>query len=77
MPVPVDAENANYYHSRMEPVSPPAVADPATSGKAAPPPVARVSSHDLLGAAGQIVITHAGRDYRLRITQNGKLILTA
>jgi len=24
-----------------------------------------------------MVITHAGRDYRLRITQNGKLILTA
>jgi hemin uptake protein HemP len=39
--------------------------------------VARVSSRDLLGASGELVIAHAGREYRLRITQNGKLILTA
>jgi hemin uptake protein HemP len=41
------------------------------------PSVVRVSSHELLGATGQLVILHAGREYRLRITQNGKLILTA
>jgi hemin uptake protein HemP len=37
----------------------------------------RITSKELLGKDGQIVITHQGREYRLRITQNGKLILTA
>ncbi len=34
-------------------------------------------STQLLGARGELVIEHVGRDYRLRLTQNGKLILTA
>jgi hemin uptake protein HemP len=38
---------------------------------------ARVSSKELLGARGELIITHNGREYRLRLTQNGKLILTA
>ena len=50
-----------------------------------PPPVPgaaintlrRVTSLDLLGTRGEIVIEHCGREYRLRVTQNGKLILTA
>jgi hemin uptake protein HemP len=37
----------------------------------------RVSSGELLGANGELIIEHQGREYRLRITQNGKLILTA
>jgi hemin uptake protein HemP len=37
----------------------------------------RVVSHRLLGARGELIIEHDGRDYRLRLTQNGKLILTA
>ncbi len=37
----------------------------------------RVTSRELLGARGELVIKHEGREYRLRITQNGKLILTA
>jgi hemin uptake protein HemP len=41
------------------------------------PPPQRVPSQALLGARKELVITHNGRDYRLRITQNGKLILTA
>jgi hemin uptake protein HemP len=40
-------------------------------------PPKRVSSNDLLGRHGELVITHNGREYRLRLTQNGKLILTA
>jgi hemin uptake protein HemP len=60
---------------RPVPASPAAASE--SSGNAVPPPIARVASRDLLGSAGQIVITHAGREYRLRITQNGKLILTA
>ncbi len=40
-------------------------------------PLRRVSSAELLGTRGEVVIEHRGREYRLRITQNGKLILTA
>jgi hemin uptake protein HemP len=36
-----------------------------------------MSSDALLGPKGEIVIIHGGREYRLRVTQNGKLILTA
>lgn len=44
--------------------------------RAAEPP-RRVSSRELLGSHGELIIEHQGREYRLRITQNGKLILTA
>ena len=37
----------------------------------------RVGSEALLGSRGELVIVHNGREYRLRLTQNGKLILTA
>jgi hemin uptake protein HemP len=37
----------------------------------------RVSSESLLGEAKGLVIVHNGREYRLRLTQSGKLILTA
>ena len=40
-------------------------------------PPTRVTSKDLLGARGELLIAHNGREYRLRLTQNGKLILTA
>lgn len=43
--------------------------------KSAEPP--RVNSETLLGAGKELVIVHNGREYRLRQTQNGKLILTA
>lgn len=36
-----------------------------------------IGSLDLLGSDGELVIEHRGRFYRLRITQNDKLILTA
>ena len=42
-----------------------------------PPTPAKVPSEALLGARKELVITHNGREYRLRVTQNGKLILTA
>jgi hemin uptake protein HemP len=49
--------------------------------KTAPlPPAAlplKVASESLLGPRRELVITHNGREYRLRVTQNGKLILTA
>ena len=37
----------------------------------------RVVSNRLLGERGELVIEHNGREYRLRLTQSGKLILTA
>jgi hemin uptake protein HemP len=37
----------------------------------------RVQSEALLGEAKELVIMHNGREYHLRMTQNGKLILTA
>lgn len=37
----------------------------------------RMTSAELFGGARELVIEHDGRTYQLRITQNGKLILTA
>ena len=37
----------------------------------------RVTSESLLGPRKELIIVHNGREYRLRLTQNGKLILTA
>jgi hemin uptake protein HemP len=37
----------------------------------------RVASESLLGEAKALLIIHNGREYQLRLTQNGKLILTA
>jgi hemin uptake protein HemP len=39
--------------------------------------VPRISSEALFGPRRELVILHNGREYRLRLTQNGKLILTA
>jgi len=39
--------------------------------------VKRVRSDKLLGPGGVLIIEHAGREYRLRQTSTGKLILTA
>ena len=48
----------------------------ASTVKPAPTP-SKVPSEMLLGARKELLITHNGREYRLRVTQNGKLILTA
>ncbi len=53
----------------QQPVSNPAKRPPAT--------LQRVTSEAILGARNELVILHNGREYRLRLTQNGKLILTA
>jgi len=37
----------------------------------------RTTSVELFRGARELVIEHDGRTYQLRITQNGKLILTA
>jgi hemin uptake protein HemP len=56
--------------------TPPPKATPAPA-RAEPEGPPRVRSGDLLGPSGQLEIEHAGRIYRLRVTQQGKLILTA
>ncbi len=37
----------------------------------------KIDSASLLGASRELIIMHNGREYRLRKTQNEKLILTA
>lgn len=39
-------------------------------------PVRRIDLRALFGEAREIVISHRDQDYRLRVTSNGKLILT-
>lgn len=36
----------------------------------------RVDSRELFGSVREVVIDHVGEEYRLRITNQGKLILT-
>jgi hemin uptake protein HemP len=40
------------------------------------PPVRRIEVKELLGGAREAVLLHARGEYRLRLTSNGKLILT-
>ncbi|HEU4663133.1 MAG TPA: hemin uptake protein HemP [Dokdonella sp.] len=54
---------------------------PTDSGTSAPRSVAmtsraRISSGKLLEGGRELVIDHAGQEYRLRLTRNDKLILT-
>ncbi|MCM2288241.1 MAG: hemin uptake protein HemP [Sulfuritalea sp.] len=59
----------------METVTQPARARPGlpSNGTDAPRPL---DSTTLLGAKGEVEITHQGETYRLRRTRQGKLILT-
>jgi hemin uptake protein HemP len=69
MGILLDLNDENDYYSIMINKQPPV--------RASMPDLKRVSSEVLLGARKELVIVHNGRDYRLRLTQNGKLILTA
>jgi hemin uptake protein HemP len=64
----IDENNENYYRLVVDKTK------PSPSAPLVPP---KVKSETLLGKARAVVITHNGRDYCLRVTQNGKLILTA
>lgn len=39
-------------------------------------PIRRISSQRLLAGERELVIQHLGSEYHLRVTRNGKLILT-
>ncbi len=40
------------------------------------PPVPRIAIGDLLAGGREAILLHDGVEYRLRLTSNGKLILT-
>ena len=40
------------------------------------PPVRRIAIGEILGGGREAVLVHEGTEYRLRLTSNGKLILT-
>ena len=60
-----------------EPPTKPAVPAGAPAVDSRKADARRISSNELFNGAREIVIEHDGRIYQLRITQNGKLILTA
>jgi hemin uptake protein HemP len=49
---------------------------PDRSPTAASTAAQRIDSHRLLAGGRELVIDHAGQEYRLRLTRNDKLILT-
>jgi len=57
---------------KIKPIPPNHVVGAVTSHRPS-----RIFSQALLGPGGELIIEHGGREYRLRLTQNGKLILTA
>jgi hemin uptake protein HemP len=50
--------------------------DPTQTERAAPTRPVRVLVSEILGGGREAILEHDGQDYRLRITANGKLILT-
>lgn len=50
--------------------------DPKTQQNRPPAKPVAVSSDDLFKGAKEVLILHAGETYRLRLTRNGRLILT-
>lgn len=65
----LSGHNENDYHQVAKGMQP--------QKKSTMEPPRRVPSEVLLGQRGELVILHQGREYRLRLTRNGKLILTA
>lgn len=70
--------DANSYHSCMQDDQAETRGwDPKAGTSDSRQPVSRTTSRALLGNARELIIEHDGREYRLRLTQQGKLILTA
>ncbi len=49
---------------------------PAKEGDAKPVPPIRVESASLFNGHDEVRLLHRGQEYRLRVTKQGKLILT-
>jgi len=70
----IDAPMQTMTSNQRTPQSAPAALAPASANDAAR---ARLTTEELFAGAREIVLVHNGREYRLRITQQGKLLLTA
>ena len=64
-------------HTSPATASKPAAVAPAAAAPQASQPVRRFTTAGLMQDQREVEIEHAGRIYRLRITQLNKLILTA
>lgn len=76
----LEDNNENDYCYCMEPNKSTALSAPDARLVAAVSDAARakrVTSRELLGGGDLLIIEHEGREYRLRLTRNGKLIMTA
>lgn len=63
--------------SRTSPTSGSALVDRRiTASRPVAPTIPLVDSRRLMSGGRELVIAHAGQEYRLRLTQNDKLILT-
>jgi hemin uptake protein HemP len=71
-------DNHSHYNAGMTASDPPSPAPASPDGIDAPtaPASARWRSEDLLLRQAQVEIDHGGQIYRLRVTAQGKLILT-
>jgi hemin uptake protein HemP len=70
--------NATEHGSSMTASNEPPEQDsePAQGARPAPARPVRVLVSELLSGGREAILEHDGQDYRLRITANGKLILT-
>jgi hemin uptake protein HemP len=68
-------EEEDTMHEGSHPNSPPPRGAPP-SRPSRGPVIRRIGSRELMGSSGQLIIRHAGDEYRLRVTSKGKLILT-
>jgi hemin uptake protein HemP len=74
----VAPDNENRYYSCMKREErPPIESKTASPDSDANRSVPRVSSRELMRRHSELIIEHDGREYHLRITHSGKLILTA
>lgn len=80
MDIGFDFLNANHYYLHMQEDANPQKFrqnKPSAPTKQPEAKPARIASRDLLQGRSELIIEHQNREYRLRLTQSGKLILTA
>jgi hemin uptake protein HemP len=65
-----------HLHAMIGASEPPAETNAPHSTGPEPASVRRLAVADLLQGARELILVHHGAEYRLRITGNGKLILT-
>jgi hemin uptake protein HemP len=51
-------------------------ASPVMNDQGGSSDVRRIPSREILAGGREVIVEHRGNDYRLRLTANGKLILT-